>query len=61
MMTNPIEIPGAWTRGWTLDLHTISSTFLGYNEYGHAQYDTTRSTLGELLYQLKYRGKNTVD
>ncbi len=42
-------------------MHTISSTFLGYNEYGHAQYDTTRSTLGELLYQLKYRGKNTVD
>lgn len=39
----------------------MSSTFLGYNEYGHAPYDTTRSPLGELLYQLKYRGQNTVN
>lgn len=61
MTTNPVEIPGAWTRGWTLDRHTTSSTFLGYNEQGHAQYDTTRSPLGELLYQLKYRGQDTVD
>lgn len=61
MTTNPIEIQGAWTRGWTLDQHTTSSTFLGYNEYGHAQYETIRSPLGELLYQLKYRGQNTVD
>jgi competence protein ComFC len=61
MTTNPIEVRGAWTRGWTLDRHTTSSTFLGYNEHGHAQYDTIRSPLGELLYQLKYRGQNTVD
>src|SRR5687768_16535485 len=61
MTTNPTEVQGAWTRGWTLDSHTTSSTFLGYNEYGHAQYDTIRSSIGELLYQLKYRGQNTVD
>jgi competence protein ComFC len=60
MVIDPTEIQGAWTRGWTLDRHTTSSTFLGYNEQGHAQYDTTRSPLGELLYQLKYRGKDTV-
>ena len=60
MTTNPIEVQGAWSRGWTLDKHTTSSTFLGYNEYGHAQYDTTRSRLGELLFQLKYRGQDTV-
>jgi predicted amidophosphoribosyltransferase len=60
MTTNPIEVQGAWTRGWTLDRHTTSSIFLGYNEQGHAQYDTTRSPLGELLYQLKYRGQNKV-
>lgn len=52
MTIDPTEVQGAWTRGWTLDRHTTSSTFLGYNEYGHAQYDTTRSGLGELLYQL---------
>lgn len=61
MTINPTEVQGAWTRGWTLDRHTISSTFLGYNEQGHAQYDTTRSPLGELLFQLKYRGQDTVD
>ena len=61
MVINPTEIQGAWNRGWTLDRHTTSSTFLGYNEQGHAQYDTTRSPLGELLYQLKYRGQDTVE
>jgi predicted amidophosphoribosyltransferase len=33
-----------------------SSEFLGYNEYGHPQFETTRTELGELLYQLKYQG-----
>jgi len=61
MTTNPTEVQGAWTRGWILDWHTVSSTFLGYNEYGHAQYDTARSPLGELLYQFKYRRQNTLD
>lgn len=61
MMTNPTKVQGAWTAGWTLDRHTTSSTFLGYNEYGHAEYDTIRSPLGELLFQLKYRSQNKVD
>jgi hypothetical protein len=26
---NPIEIKGSWTQGWALDLHTLSSTFIG--------------------------------
>ena len=43
----------------SLDVHTTSSEFLGYDQNGHAQFDTTRSPLGELLYQLKYRGKPT--
>src|SRR5437763_15875914 len=59
MTTNPVELQGAWRRGWALDLHATSSAFLGYDEYGHARYDTTRSPLGELLYQLKYRGQQT--
>lgn len=45
---------GAWKRGYALDLHTLSSTFLGYDEYGHARFDSTRSEVGELLYRLKY-------
>jgi competence protein ComFC len=56
-MSEPKRIDGTWHFGWTLDVHTISSTFLGYDEFGHAQYDTERSELGELVYQLKYKGK----
>lgn len=29
---------------------------MGYDEQGHAKYDTTRSAIGEALYQLKYQG-----
>jgi predicted amidophosphoribosyltransferase len=47
---------GAWDDGRSLDRHVRSSEFLGYNEYGHPQFDTTRTELGELLYRLKYRG-----
>ena len=47
-------IQGAWKQGYALDLHTLNSTFLGYDEYGHARFDSTRSEVGELLYRLKY-------
>jgi competence protein ComFC len=59
MQINPVEVQGAWRRGWALDVHTTSSDFLGYDENGHAQFDTKRSPLGELVYQLKYRGQRT--
>jgi competence protein ComFC len=38
-----------------LDLHSTGSEFLGYDEYGHEQFDTRRTEVGELLYRLKYR------
>jgi len=53
---HPKEIKGAWDAGYVLDQHTISSTMIGYNEFGHPEFDTQRSPLGELLYRLKYRG-----
>jgi len=56
MQLNPRQMPGCWDDGFTLDLHIRSSDFLGYDEYGHPQFDTTRTELGELLYRLKYRG-----
>lgn len=37
-------------------MHTLSSTYLGPNEHGHAQYGNVRSEMGELVYQLKYKG-----
>jgi len=50
------EIKGSWDLGYVLDVHTISSTMIGYNESGHPEFDTVRSPLGELVYRLKYRG-----
>ena len=51
----PKRIKGNWTLGYALDVHTTSSTHLGVNEHGYDVFDTRRSELGELLYQLKYR------
>jgi predicted amidophosphoribosyltransferase len=53
---HPTRIPGRWRDGYALDHHTVSSTYVGDDQYGRAQYDTKRSDLGELLYRLKYRG-----
>jgi len=57
---HPREIRGSWDLGYVLDAHTISSTMIGYNEFGHPEFDTLRSPLGELVYRLKYRGDKGV-
>lgn len=56
MRLDPRTVQGAWDDGRTLDRHILSSEFLGYNDFGHAQFETTRTEFGELLYRLKYRG-----
>ena len=38
-----------------LHKHTISSVYLGVDEWGHNRFDNTRSEPGEALYQLKYQ------
>ena len=53
---HPTQIRGSWEQGYVLDVHTISSTMIGYNEFGHPEFDTVRSPLGELVYRVKYRG-----
>jgi predicted amidophosphoribosyltransferase len=55
--TNPRKIYGSWVDGYVLDLHTSGSTYLGDNEFGHPQFETHRTEVGELLYQLKYRAE----
>jgi len=58
---HPKEIKGSWDFGYVLDVYTISSTMIGYNEFGHPEFDTQRSPLGELVYRLKYKGdKNAI-
>jgi predicted amidophosphoribosyltransferase len=51
---HPETIEGPWVEGFVLDRHVISSRPIGYVGE-HMQFETTRSPLGELVYQLKYR------
>lgn len=54
---NVQEVQGNWRKGWTLDIHTTSSVLIGFDDNGHEKFETTRSELGQLLYELKYRGQ----
>ena len=38
-----MAIRGAWRDGYPLDYHTISSTCVGYNEFGHPLFYTQRT------------------
>lgn len=50
-----IELKGNWNQDFAYDNHIVESTFLGYDEYNHEKFDNSRSAMGELVYQLKYR------
>ena len=47
------KIQGSWDLGYVLHKHTISSVYLGVDEWGHNRFDNTRSEPGEALNQLK--------
>lgn len=49
------RLNGPWNGGLSLDKHTLHSVYTGDNEYGHPTFDTTRTEIGECLYQLKYK------
>lgn len=50
---SPMKLPPRpWVEGYVLDYHTVSSTPTGDPYY---RFDTKRTALGELLFQLKYR------
>lgn len=51
---NPTKLPGPWAAGYALDLHSLSSTFLGYKG-SIPRFDTKYTELGELVYRFKYR------
>jgi len=54
------KIDGNWKMGIAFDHHTLSSTYIGVDQFGHDQWDNTRSEMGELVYQLKYQRKSSV-
>lgn len=49
-----------WIEGYAFSVHTLYSIYTGENEYGHPQFDTKRTPMGELVYQLKYKQDITV-
>jgi predicted amidophosphoribosyltransferase len=51
-----IELVGNWKKGFAYDVHTLDSIYMGPDEYGHDRWKTTRTDMGKLVYQLKYRG-----
>jgi len=57
---HPKEITGSWDQGYVLDVHTVSTTLIGYDEFGHLEFDTVQSYLGDLVNRLKYKSDNTV-
>ena len=54
------QILGKWRQGFALDLHTLTSIFVGHDEFGHPRFETTRSEIGDLLYRLKYSHDQSV-
>lgn len=55
-----IRLVGNWTKGSAYDIHTLSSTYLGVDSHGHDHYDSQRSEMGQLLYELKYQRNQSV-
>ena len=55
-----IQIYGNWKKGFSLDLHTESSEFLGVDTFGNNRFNTKRTKIGELLYRLKYQSDKSV-
>ncbi|MBL5889726.1 ComF family protein [Heyndrickxia sporothermodurans] len=52
---NPIKLHGNWIEGFAFDYHIIYSEYLGVDEWGRELFDTKRTEIGQLLYELKYK------
>lgn len=55
-MSKPIKLNGIWSEGYALDYHTISSEYLGEDPFGNKRFNTIHTTIGNLLYKMKYNG-----
>src|SRR5699024_6221679 len=51
---NPIKLIGNWTEGYSLDQHTEYSIYIGEDQWGRRHFDTKRTVLGQMVYELKY-------
>ncbi len=57
MGIHPKRIAGIWDEGYVLDKHMEHSELIGEDEYGRPEFSNTRTELGELVFQFKYRFK----
>lgn len=55
MVIRAIPTNGAWDQAVSLDKHSVRSVPIGENQYGHMQFETERTEIGEAVFQLKYR------
>ncbi|MDF4588262.1 ComF family protein [Vibrio parahaemolyticus] len=55
MDCNPLEFKGDWDDSLVLDKHVLHSECIGEYPDGRPQFDTTRTEVGEAIFQLKYR------
>lgn len=55
MQVNLKQIEGPWDKGYVLDKHSVRSEYVGDNEWGHAQFKTERTEVGEAVFLLKNR------
>lgn len=50
-----IALYGPWNLGFAYDKHTLRSVLVGEYSNGVGKFDTERTEMGNLVYQLKYR------
>lgn len=48
------DLEGPWVQGFAFDVHTLDSVPDGTYSNGRTRFNTTRSQMGELVYQIKY-------
>ena len=47
-------VSGSWKKGLVLDKHIISSECIGHDAQGKPKFNTIRTELGDIVYEIKY-------
>lgn len=55
-MSSIIPVTGLWDDGVVIDKYMESSTYIGEDAFGHAQFNNVYTQIGKLLHAMKYNG-----